>query len=179
MKIFIINGSSALFRKNKNKIDEVVKKELGPAHDYEVFSPFWPGVIRRTIRSIKKTKGPIVLIGKSLGGVRVWWLLKKYEDYIHDRDVKVLLIDPHGAQPGDEEACIYGRYADDCLEGPHYVINKGFCVYQRCDWPKGAKWNGGTRGGTWFIENYRIMNTDHYKIINDPETLRLISEVVK
>jgi len=186
-KIFIIKGSSASSRNKKDRIDAVVKKELGPGYKYETFSSFWPWVVWRVMRSIKKTKGPIVIIGKSLGGVRVWWMLTKYKEYFKTRNVRTGLIDAHGGQPGDDKACIYGRSKWNNLEGPYGVVDKGFCVFQRDEWPRGAKWFCHDVGIIWNghkinsapIENYRIMNTDHYKIINDPETLRLIREVVK
>lgn len=104
--------------------------------------------VEDTVRFVQ-TSGDnrILLVGKSLGGVRTWWSLTKYwENYKRklkisaDSRLGVVLLDPHGCQVGDGRVGSYG-VGLDLLEynkewyRPDIRIS---VLYQRNKYPMGA-----------------------------------------
>lgn len=91
--------------------------------------------------------GRVLLVGKSLGAVRTWWMLKSrwaaFERILSVRKgarIGVVLIDPHGIQRGDGLAGSYGvglrRMSFDPAWSRYGLSVR--CIYQRNKYPKGA-----------------------------------------
>jgi hypothetical protein len=109
----------------------------------------------------------IQYIGKSMGGVKTWWMLTKhweqFKRYLEDDDAKigVTLIDPHGAQKGDGKIGSYGTFLQkelpmhpDWKNHPNFKIQ---CLYQRDKYPRGAKLAG-------FSPNIKLGNSNHWDV---------------
>lgn len=157
MIVNTISGFSAKLRKGRRKtLSDLVDVALG--------DPDWPGrpraVFRRdyyssddhcvedSVRFVQTTPGnKILLVGKSLGAVRTWWLMTRYWQNIRGRlgvdsgaKVGVVLIDPHGCQYGDGRVGSYGvrlkrlpwmhEWDDDRV---NFKV-----VYQKNRYPKGV-----------------------------------------
>jgi hypothetical protein len=141
---------------------------------------------------ISKSKLICLLIGKSLGGAKIYRMIAKNESFFDDfARVAVVLVDPHepGA-PGDEGRCNYwydyvkfrchssdwnGNY-DLAWQSvwDNMIINRRlefYSIYQRGSWPRGYKF---TDAGYCWRSSY-----DHYDIADCSSTVRLIEYAVK
>jgi hypothetical protein len=105
--------------------------------------------IEDSIRWMHKVQGNrIMLVGKSMGGVRTWWMVYHFWANIlarfntnPDGRLGVFLIDPHGWQLGDGVVGSYGLEVDSMRYRPEWsrVDVRIRCLYQRNDYPKGAR----------------------------------------
>jgi hypothetical protein len=89
----------------------------------------------------------ILLVGKSMGGVKTWWMIHHYWKNILARfntgptgKLGVLLIDPHGWQRGDGCVGSYGLEIDEMRANREWerADVRIKCLYQRNSYPKGA-----------------------------------------
>ena len=88
---------------------------------------------------------PVMLIGKSMGAVRTWWMVYKHWRLLSERDqpISVFLIDPHGWQKGDGRIGSYGSRRPLKWNEEWNLMNIRFNVYyQRNKYPRGARMNG-------------------------------------
>ena len=111
--INIIQGFSARVRPEWTTVSRMVKHALDPymAHiELNIENPGDRHCIRRSLNFLSREPSNVVLIGKSLGGVRTWWMLKNYASEIaRHLSVHCIFIDPHGWQVGDGVIGSYGR----------------------------------------------------------------------
>ena len=141
----IIQGFSARVRPEWTTVSHMVKHALEPhmAHiELNVENPGDRHCIRRSLSFLNRDPSHVVLIGKSLGGVRTWWMLRQYAAEIaRHRSVHCIFIDPHGWQVGDGVIGSYGKNRGL----PYYRDFDGFELvnfYQHNRWPCGAVFKG-------------------------------------
>jgi len=86
----------------------------------------------------------LLLVGKSLGGVKTWWILKSHWAKLAKYKVYCLLVDPHGPIMGDDVVGSYkkGRNLSDKEAWHSYDTLRRECIYQQDHWPTGARWDG-------------------------------------
>ena len=179
-----ISGFSASSRKNSDTlsgfIQEIVRRQQYmsdfPIPDIKLNSHFStnPSCVEDSLSSLVEGTIPwniinrVQFIGKSMGGVKTWWLLKKHWDefrkFLEEEDnpkIGVTLIDPHGAQPGDGKIGSYGTFLQKELEYdkrwdkyPNFKIQ---CLYQRDKYPRGARLSG-------FSPNIKLNNSNHWDV---------------
>ena len=147
--VITITGASASIRKRKDTLPEFIEDVIKGQPDiepvfYNVFSSD-SDCVEKAVRRIWAWPYNILLIGKSLGGVRAWWAITHYWERFKlklDSGQKfgVVLIDPHGPQKGDKRAGWYG-VSLQTLRMKRAWNRKDMkisCVYQRNKAPKGA-----------------------------------------
>ena len=120
----------------------------------------------------KHIKDGILLVGKSHGAVKIWDSLMKdwdeYEDLMNmGHKISVVLIDPHGPNPGDGKFGSYGTFLRKTMKkNPEWeTFSEEFnikCFYQRNKYPKGARF-----AGKGFVEyNYKLKDGTHWNVTN-------------
>lgn len=128
----------------------------------------------------KKKDDNILLIGKSLGGIRTWWIIYKYfvnlkNLLVNDTKLSVILLDPHGWQSGDGHTGSYGINNNILPEKEEWALYESIditCIYQRNKYPKGAHFNN--------FNNIKLGSTaDHWNIENiETPTGKLVAEYI-
>ncbi|MBN2256339.1 MAG: hypothetical protein JW704_00675 [Anaerolineaceae bacterium] len=130
-------------------------------------------------------KVDFLLIGKSFGAVRTWWLLQEYWFRINrilneEHRIGVVLIDPHGWVVGDGRAASYGMN-EPKLPWHEEWGRSGIrlkCLYQRNEYPRGAFLGApnGVLGNNVLLEG----DADHYNVLDiDTETGLIVAESVR
>lgn len=166
MKIFVITGSSNSSRTalgGKGIVDLVT--EVAP-EGVQIFEFSSVGDQKKKVHKIagliKAVKDPVILVGKSLGGIIAHLVLKSIPPEVK-RNIYTLLVDPHGWIVGDGKLGAYGTkrrpYLPKLSDGETRHIR---VVYQRKNWPMGARYQ--LDGGKNIIQQNVIGN--HYSIEN-------------
>jgi len=115
----------------------------------------------------------ILLVGKSMGAVKTWWLLTKYWTNVLQRisvrgaRLGVVLIDPHGWCDGDGRVGSYGvRLKNLGFEDGWARDNMRIaCLRQRNKYPKGA--GLAVPRGVTNAKNVKLKgDADHWKVTN-------------
>ena len=126
--------------------------------------------VENLVKEVTKTHYKnILLVGKSLGAVRVWWAVTKYWEHFRLKldagcKIGVVLLDPHGAQNGDGRIGAYGlrlRYLNylKAWDRDDFRIK---AIYQRNKYPKGARLGWGDNA-----ENMQLSGlANHWNITN-------------
>ena len=112
--INVIQGFSARVRPEWSTVSHLVRHVLAPYKDDVQINVENPGdrhCIRRSLAFLSQSSAPAVLIGKSLGGIRTWWMLRQHAAELAQQheSVSVIFVDPHGWQVGDGMIGSYGR----------------------------------------------------------------------
>ncbi len=84
----------------------------------------------------------LLLTGKSMGGVKTWWMLKSHWKKLKEFNAIFLLtIDPHGVIAGDGKAGTYGKNHELSFDKRWKGLPnlQAINLYQHYDWPHGAK----------------------------------------
>ncbi len=170
--ITTISGFSASSRKEKKTLEGFIQDVLKDGNiDAEVRSFFSidDDCVQRLVLSANSTHAPKVLIvGKSLGGVRAWWALTKYWAHFKlklahwDTKLGVVLLDPHGCQVGDGKVGAYGKRLKKLGYLPAWLRDdvKIKVMYQRNKYPEGV---GMLKKDN--VENVRLSKrADHFNI---------------
>jgi len=198
MIINTISGFSASSRKNsdtlKGFIEDVID-EIPLSSGIKIINHLSSNkeCIRDSLHSLMQEKqshynrDKILFIGKSMGGVKTWWMLVKHWKWFkkilegYNTKITVILIDPHGVCAGDGKIGSYGtwyrkvlKYDERWAEYDNFNIN---CIYQRNKYPRGAKLSNN-------MSNERIYNSNHWDVtdINTPsgrQVADLIHEQMK
>ena len=167
-KVIAITGASHWSQSEKKTIVGTIKRILSGRPELKVFFS-WPQ--RRALRKLKKyikslPKGTnLVIVGKSLGGIVLYRLLKEID--FEGINLRVVFVDAHGWIFGDGKV---GPYGSD--KRPYIVLDKkvdGLSIYQRRKWPMGCRIVG--------IVNC-LVNEDHWSIVNCVETKKAIEHCV-
>ncbi|MDD5511077.1 MAG: hypothetical protein PHI12_09750 [Dehalococcoidales bacterium] len=127
-----------------------------------------------------------LLVGKSFGAIRTWWMLHEYWDRINrilnrGHKIGVVLVDPHGWAVGDGTVGSYGIHH---MELPWYEewgrSRLCFrCIYQRNEYPRGASL-AAPESIVGAINVQLEGDADHYNVIDiETETGREVAEYVK
>jgi hypothetical protein len=177
MLVNAIVGFSASLRKNTETLsgflddvicgmsdrpDEVVKQARYSSND---------GCIGTSIDFIKNhSSDRVLLVGKSLGAVKTWWLIRERWDFFegeirHGRRFGVVLIDPHGRQMYDGIVGSYGVRHMAIEFSRKWICDEMLfrCIYQRNKYPRGAMLNIGSDAVN--AENIRLgEHADHFDV---------------
>lgn len=182
MKIIVntIEGYSSSVRVEKETLSATIEPFT---EKYDVFD--WHNEERSTTlyKSKKFLKKHIInasernlfLIGKSMGGAKTYWLLRKYWNIIKQfNKIAVLFIDAHG-RPIQEPVwrlVPYGRNRDIVMEQKwkdhESLYSMG--IYQHNKYPYGARINGADRVIQCGNE------VDHFNITDNEDTIKLITD---
>jgi len=171
-----ITGFSASARKKAETLPDFLK-DVFQGRDNTTFGNVYSSdhkCIQKLITDVLTCESERVLIvGKSLGGVRVWWALTEYWGHFQHllnsgTKIGAVLLDPHGWQVGDGETGSYG------MRLKHLGINPEWdrpdfrikCVYQQNKYPKGCRlgWGGNA-------ENVKLSRFANHWNITEIETL--------
>jgi len=122
-----------------------------------------------------------LLVGKSLGGIKTWWLLNAYWHHIEGRleggsKVGVVLLDPHGWQIGDGYVGSFGigdrnlpwnKQWDKWIKADLLKIE---VLYQRNKYPMGAHFEGKD------VNTKLPRNATHWNITDIDSSIGRLSE---
>lgn len=118
----------------------------------------------------------LLLIGKSMGGAKTWWMLKdKWKKLYNFKRIYVLTVDPHGPIVGDGTVGPYGKNKE--LPYHKYWRKKQYQdidltlinLYQHDAFPHGAYFNGaynirfGKGADHWNITNVKSKHSKNTK----------------
>lgn len=175
MIVNAISGASASVRKSKSLEPylEHILDEFEPMNMHCNYSnSFRRKCIDESISHINTSVGHrVLLVGKSLGAIRTWWLMKNSWQYLeHKLSIRphsrlgVVLIDPHGHQPGDGKVGSYGILGrnlpyDDKWDRDDVKIH---VAYQRNKYPRGAMINGAPKTAN--LRHFKIDGGTHWNL---------------
>lgn len=153
MLLNAIVGFSASIRKSQRTLDGFLSDVIGGMPDAppvrkRVRYSTDDDCIDSSIRFLYR--GPdrrILLVGKSLGAVRTWWMLRSRWDAferlltVRKARIGVVLVDPHGIQREDGLMGSYGVRLKGMFFDPRWKRDDLAirCLYQRNRYPKGAR----------------------------------------
>lgn len=153
--ICTISGFSASSRKSADTLDGFMGDVLIDMGDDCPEGPQMPHLyshnkdcvedLTRAAMSSKCYK--VLIVGKSMGAVKVWWALTKYWAHFKlklahpDTKLGVVLLDPHGCQVGDGRIGAYGGRLRALKYLPAWNMEnvRIRTVFQRNKKPKGAR----------------------------------------
>ena len=158
MLINAITGFSASSRKSKETLDGFLDNVLADMADApkniakNINYSSNRNCIGSCLRSMMTYHGcKHLVVGKSMGGVKVWWLLTRHWlqclDILNPKinyqipRIGVVLIDPHGWQTGDGRVGSYGVFLRKLGFTDGWIRDnfKIHVIYQRNKYPKGAR----------------------------------------
>lgn len=203
MIINAITGFSGSLRKSSESLPGFVKETFGGWGNVLINNEY-SSDSKCLDNSLKFMKcyplDDLLLIGKSLGGVRTWWLATKYWENLKGRldygyRVGIVLLDPHGWQLGDGTVGSFGvgsrnlkydKRWDPYIDDPFNVLHKChvsepskmciMCIYQSNKYPKGAIIEGGKN----VVDIHLGKNANHWNIEDlSTETGRFVQEYVE
>lgn len=203
MIINSITGFSGSLRKSSESLPGFVKETFGDWGNVLINNEYSsdPKCLDNSLKFINNNPfSDILLIGKSLGGVRTWWLATKYWEVLRHRlemgyRIGMVLLDPHGWQVGDGVVGSFGvggrnlkydKRWDANIEwsvhgGPqkaYYSEPSKFsilCIHQSNKYPKGAVIEGGGKFANISLDK----NANHWNIEDlSTETGRLVQRYV-
>ena len=154
MIINAITGYSASVRKRSKILPAFIEDVLSDMGDQKpvhierhyVYSST-RGCIQESLKFIhERPLEPVLLVGKSLGAIRTWWMLyQSWGDLVgRASKIGVVLIDPHGWQVGDKTSGSYCKRKS--LPWKSGWDDSGIRItvlYQWNKYPTGAKMQGG------------------------------------
>lgn len=159
----------------------------------EVFESTDIHCVSRAISFMQVSPGNRYLcVGKSMGGVRVWWMLTKFWSNIKHMmgvvdtggrrpKLSVVLIDPHGNQSGDGSVGSYGVSLSELWYSAGWSMSdvRFSVVYQRNKYPKGAKLQ--VPSGVENVTNVRLgSGANHWNVTEiDSETGRIVANLIQ
>ncbi len=171
MLVVVIDGVSGSFSRNTN-LQNLAKQILEASHVKCKFFTLRPKEIYRVTKLVLSTDAdePILLIGKSLGSVRLWghvWSSGFAHILATSRPIGIFLIDAHGPKRGTLQ--IYGKRRALTVPQSLRVGNLHVCnLYQRNRWPYGAKIEGNLSCKTFIQKSYGDPEANHFNIV-DPD----------
>jgi hypothetical protein len=169
--IICIEGYSASLRRKKEDTIYNVIEKCFDGHIVRIDSAKW-NAIDTIIETIKKSlHKQIMIIGKSMGGAKLYTALQKEHNCLElFEKVNILFVDPHGL-PREKwfKHMTYGKYK------PLYIPNKWVDenisytnIYQHNKYPKGAQLTG-YLDEEWRVSDKKInhFNIIHHKFIKE------------
>jgi hypothetical protein len=191
MIINAITGYSASLRSNQKTLPgflyDIIKngKDLPEDISTNIEQSSYPKCIEDSVKFVlNKSDDSLILVGKSMGGVKTWWMFYNYWKPILKKYKKVgiLFIDPHGWQAGDHHIGSYGTNLKE-FEILSEWVNKDnlriSCIYQHNKYPKGAILD--IPEGTTNIHNIKLgSSADHWNIteLNSESGQRVAEELI-
>jgi len=192
MLVNVITGYSASMRQSKKTVTgfvtdifrETVTKNIDR---YDCYSSDRHCIDNSARFLVTGNSNNMLLIGKSMGAVRSWWLLNEYWLSIKNKLVSrqggrlgVVLIDPHGWQKGDGRVGSYGvklgslKY-DKCWarDDLKFVV-----FHQKKHYPRGV----GLEAGGNNVNNIELTGQDasHWSVTDiNSKTGRMVADRIK
>lgn len=206
MIINAITGFSGSLRKSSESLPGFVKEIFGGWGNVLINNEYSsdPKCLDNSLKFMNNYPfDDLLLIGKSLGGVRTWWLATKYWEVLKRRldtgfRIGIVLLDPHGWQLGDGVVGSFGVSSRNLkydkrwdsyigwpvqggLQKEYYTEPSKFsimCIHQSNKYPKGAIIEGG--GGEDVVNILLGKNANHWNIEDlSTETGRFVQEYVE
>ncbi len=170
-----ISGLSASLRRG-GTLEPFVKSILNNKRGVEFVSqydyPTGNKCIKDGVNFVASNHGnKVLLIGKSMGGVKTWWMINKHWGHFERKlgieenaKLGVVLIDPHGPQSGDGVIGSYGVRGRNLGYKSEWDRDdvKISVLYQKNKYPRGAMISGAPRTGN--LRNIKVNTGTHWNM---------------
>lgn len=190
--ILTMSGYSASSRKEENRIYEIIKNiakkekvDLKEGYNFNDISSVGVLAVNSALKSIKKmvenigedtSKINLFVIGKSMGGAKVYNLLKIKWSYLKNfNKIALMTIDAHGQILFDGLLKPFGKNQNLKWNKKWIKDTEKFRVYniyQHKEWPHGASFNNAYLN----LDITDEKNIDHFNIIKNNKVMKIIAK---